>query len=398
MIKPIEMWFEAKRKGEVEIRRLTLEGIEGAWGPRTTLWWEIYDAPELTMPPVVDSWVCGHLLWAMRLGQDLVVHGDMSPGGLYNLGELAALRHAISPNLYRRAIEVRPDHVRGVERPDHAKRTAVAGISGGVDSTFSLVRHHRLLPEAERIPLGALVMIQGHDVGLDVPERFELMRRRAEPLAASLGLPIHVMRTDCMRTAGQAWPQAAMPMNGTAYGFFANLHGIGMVGGGAACGVPRFPFTHPAALDMLISNDWFELITDGEGFGRADKIAALRDEPEALADIKVCWAGGDPSRNCGRCEKCVLTRLNFLAAGMPDPPCFDDPLTLDHLAQLPIHTLESSQDLFRSGLQELEARGVTGPVVDLLRKRLSRVPPAIVQKPADTARHLLHAWRRLFKP
>ena len=28
MIKPIEMWFEAKRKGEVEIRRLTLEGIE----------------------------------------------------------------------------------------------------------------------------------------------------------------------------------------------------------------------------------------------------------------------------------------------------------------------------------------------------------------------------------
>jgi hypothetical protein len=38
-------------------------------------------------------------------------------------------------------------------------------------------------------------------------------------------------------------------------------------------------------------------------------------------------------RNCGRCEKCIRTKLNFMAAGKA-PVCFDRPPTLSEIVGL----------------------------------------------------------------
>ena len=70
-----------------------------------------------------------------------------------------------------------------------------------------------------------------------------------------------------------------------------------------------------------------------------------------------------------------MTRLNFLAAGMPNPPCFDSPLSLDQIAALPLPDLSAARDLFRTCWNELKQRGCTGPEVTLLERRLRRVPP-----------------------
>ena len=77
-----------------------------------------------------------------------------------------------------------------------------------------------------------------------------------------------------------------------------------------------------------------QVVTDGSGFGRTDKVEMLAPYPAVLAAIKVCWEGDDPGKNCGVCEKCVMTRLNFLAAGIRNAPCFDTPLTPELIANL----------------------------------------------------------------
>jgi hypothetical protein len=128
--------------------------------------------------------------------------------------------------------------------------------------------------------------------------------------------------------------------------------------------------------NALCSNDYFSLVTDGGAFGRTDKIEVLLPYPNAVSGIKVCWEGPNPGRNCGRCEKCVMTRLNFLAAGVPEPLCFDSPLELTDIARLDLPSVQASRDLFRTCLNELEVRGCRGSEVDLLRHRLRRVPPA----------------------
>ncbi len=39
--------------------------------------------------------------------------------------------------------------------------------------------------------------------------------------------------------------------------------------------------------------------------------------------MRVCWQGEQKDRNCGRCEKCIRTVLNFRAVGLGLPECFE---------------------------------------------------------------------------
>ena len=65
-------------------------------------------------------------------------------------------------------------------------------------------------------------------------------------------------------------------------------------------------------LDALASNEYFRIVTGGGGFGRTDKVEMLAPFPPVLAALKVC----------------------FVAAGLPDPPCFAEPLTPAHIEAL----------------------------------------------------------------
>ncbi len=370
----IHVWFDERRDGGSLLRRLVFEGVRDAPGPLDS-WWRLPADVEFGSLPVLDSLVFGHLLWAAMLGQDLVVHGPMTAGGLYNCGQFLELRRAMSPERYLRVVGVEPESVVAAPRRADDPGLAVVAFSGGLDSTFTAVRHGLRLVGPAAYPLGALVMIHGFDAPLDRPDQFAGMRRRAEPLAERLGIPLHVVATNSVTTGGKAWPQAAIPLTVAALAHFSDRHAMALVAGGAPYGTPRFSLTHAGIADTLAGNDHFRVVVDGEGYGRADKIEVLAPYRDILGGIKVCWEGGDPARNCGECEKCVMTRLSFLAAGVPDAPCFDTPLTIGHVARLDIRSVSGARDLFRFSWQELERRGVRGPIVDLLRRRLARVPP-----------------------
>jgi hypothetical protein len=90
-----------------------------------------------------------------------------------------------------------------------------------------------------------------------------------------------------------------------------------------------------------------------------------------------------------------MTRLNFLA-GVRDAPCFDTPLTPELIAGLSMPSTNVVRDLFRTCWNELEARNCSRPEVDLLRRRLSRVPPDVVvewrKKTHDNIARWLPPW------
>lgn len=389
MKKPIHVWFEEGVEAGASVRRLVFEGAEGRRKPRFDVWWRVPGVTGLPSPPVLDSLLAGHLLWAAKLGQNLVVHGPISRGGLFNLGQLLEIRRCLSPQLYPRPIELIPETVSS-PRPEGDPGLAIAALSAGLDSTFTVVRHARRLAGEASCRLGGVVMVHGFDVKLDRADQFAAMRQRVEPLARWLDLPLFTVVTNSKQAGGSSvWPHSAIPLTAAALSLFSGRCGVGLVSGAAPHGSPRFGVSHPAVLDALVSNDSFHVVTDGGALGRTDKIEALLPFPDVIKGIKVCWEGSDPSRNCGRCQKCVMTRLNFLAAGMPNPPCFDSPLSLEQIAVLPLPDLSAARDLFRTCWNELRQRGCTGPEVALLERRLRRVPPD---------RSLLAFLRRRKKP
>src|SRR5690606_15371846 len=69
------------------------------------------------------------------------------------------------------------------------------------------------------------------------------------------------------------------------------------------------------------------LVLDGCRYTRTEKVAAISGYPQAIKSLNVCWESASGT-NCGRCEKCLRTQLNFLAVGVAEPACFPGPLDL----------------------------------------------------------------------
>jgi hypothetical protein len=113
------------------------------------------------------------------------------------------------------------------------------------------------------------------------------------------------------------------------------------------------------------------LVHDGAGFSRTAKVAAIRKIPLVLKTLAVCWAGAIPGRNCGVCQKCIRTRLNFLAAGISDHQCFDTPFDLSLINSLPIATDVQYRDLSEI-VDYAEQHGKTGEWLSLLHRRLRK--------------------------
>jgi hypothetical protein len=59
-----------------------------------------------------------------------------------------------------------------------------------------------------------------------------------------------------------------------------------------------------------------EVVHEG-AIERTRKLAALVRDPVALEVLRVCWH--DAGFNCGKCEKCVRTRVALRLLGAPAP-------------------------------------------------------------------------------
>ena len=125
--------------------------------------------------------------------------------------------------------------------------------------------------------------------------------------------------------------------------------------------------------DPLLGGGEFEVIHDGSSHSRCEKVAAIAAWPAGLAGLRVCWQGACKDRNCGRCEKCLRTKLNFLASGLQVPSSFED-LAVD---PSDVRRVRIRSDALRADwaqiLHHAEGLGLQAPwmeaVADVIRRR-----------------------------
>ncbi|MEW9808362.1 hypothetical protein ABUE31_20420 [Mesorhizobium sp. ZMM04-5] len=315
----------------------------------------------------MDGLVLGILYWAMRNRIHLDVAGPMSRESLANILELQTAIHSIHGPLYL-PIDVVPQMV--VDPVEPLQSAALSLFSGGVDSIFTLLRH----TSESALPVRSVLLIhhQELDRGEDYVDR---LINRTKPLLEEVGVDTlvqttnlrHATSTTVMPGMGQRYFECFGAQLSASLHQYAGHYGHGLTGSNEPYTKLVMEVGSTPATDWLLSSSTMRIVHDGAAFTRTEKVAAIARHPTARKVVHVCL--DHPFLNCGRCMKCVRTRMNFLAVGIDEPECFDGSFDLALIDQLKIKKVTTYLELV-SILESARKNGTTGAWSRRLASRL----------------------------
>ncbi len=191
-------------------------------------------------------------------------------------------------------------------------------FSGGIDATYSLLKHQQ--------ELDYLILINGFDFNIEQPV-WEKIIKQNERFADFMGKQLIPVETNyktfnsrfrisretsfgcCMASIAQALKlKKVLVSSGETY---RSLVPIGV-----------YPL-----LDPLWSSEFTRIFHIGLEANRVQKVKFIASIPEAIENLHVCWE--NPDRNCGHCTKCLgsyiaLELNNLQGIKYEQPPKLED--------------------------------------------------------------------------
>jgi hypothetical protein len=344
---------------------------------------EYVDDPDRPEPIVLDAFLFGFLTFAMEHSTRLAVRGPLTVTAVRNAHAYMEAWHSWLPERYR-PVEIESASV--IDDADIARRRArrrcrstagrsLSAFSGGIDGAFTALRHAGTPRPSWAYDLTDVVLVHAFDVPMDDTVGFDTLVRRLQPFIESLGLRLRIVRTDVRRRAETRWEHQNWE-----HSFGAQLAGVlhqfsdsfdfGLIGSGQPYTQPVTAWGSTPGTDHLLSGGFLDIVNDGAGYSRTEKVERVARNDVASSVAKVCWEGLDRGANCGRCEKCVRTRLNFIAIGVDAPACFDTPIEVDMIESLEVRSQLHLNEL-TSILDYADRHGRTSPWLEQLRHRIA---------------------------
>ncbi len=191
-------------------------------------------------------------------------------------------------------------------------RKTASTFTGGIDSWFTLLRHNEdgIAPKVDRV-----MFVHG----LDSDHRSSEVRAKVEGLlreaAGPMGVQPVFLATNFRRDFRRAsWGHRlhGACIAGMAY-LLCNEVSRLLLPSSSSLDALRPWGSHPLT-DARLSNDVLAVEQDGNEFTRAEKAARVAESDLALRHLRVCYSG-DGMGNCGKCEKCLRTKIQLALAG-----------------------------------------------------------------------------------
>jgi hypothetical protein len=300
----------------VDGRAVLRARIEGLGRESRFLWFSVEARHGDLLTSLADPFVCALQFPAMRSGATLVVHGPVSRVLLRNLEQFQDVWRAWAPQ-HVTAAPMRVD--REVEGGP-TSHDSVMLFSGGLDSSFSVYRHHRRLMGRRSRRIAAGLMVLGFDIFHPEINEFRGAFENSRQMLESLGIDLWSVWTN-FRDVVVDWEQGHGTGIAACVHCFGGRFGSGLVAATASLGGSALrPWGSHILTDRLLGSDRVQMITDGaDNMGRMTKVSLVAQWPEAMSRLRVCHESLQRDRNCGVCTKCVMTSLMFLANGLPLP-------------------------------------------------------------------------------
>ena len=378
-------------------RTLFLDNVSDPSQSSREIYFDLLDETSAPVPEVMDGFVMGILFYAMRLGQDICVKGAMTRTALRNLEEIQLAWSLWRKDRYRK-INIYPEKIIEVTSVSAQTREAISAFSGGVDSLFTALRH------AEKSPVRltdiayplkkTVLLVHGFDVPLSAPDHLAALKARTAPFLEEMGLDLKIIRTNLKELRLQNWEDSFISQLSCCMQNYAHKYYYGLVGSSNPYDQFIVPWGSNPITDHLFSGEDFKIIIDGCGHDRTQKVAEIARHQMATKVVKVCWEGKETHKNCGVCEKCVRTILNFKAVGMDNPSCFETILTLEDVRNISPRNQAQANELRQiAAYAKKEGSMSVEWIKELERKARSYRPPNLFERKilpkCKTAVHLL---------
>ncbi|MFK8250689.1 adenine nucleotide alpha hydrolase family protein [Ancylobacter terrae] len=273
-----------------------------------------FDVPD---PAPRDFAVWASLPFAMRRGGRLHIKGTVDPAVLENARKLARIWSMWLPETYS-PVTISADAE--AVPPPPASDGGVLLYSGGVDSTYALVR------AMQGEGLAGVLTVHGMDYGHRDEAAIAALLEKTQPLLDRYTLPRFVVRTDLGRQARQLGLTHAFVLSSCLF-LLSSSFGRGHI---AADITPEqdflaFPWGTNHITNPLFAGSHFRLETLSLDVSRIHKLDLLRDDPVALKAISFCGVKAMRPHNCGECAKCMRNKTMFVALSGDCPDIFLKP-------------------------------------------------------------------------
>lgn len=321
--------LRVRRESTAEGIRLT--GLLTGVGAGSEVWWLVPHEHASAISPANDFALLGHFFHLMRHGGAVRIEGPVSPSLLANLEELNACWARWCPGDFRGLRLVAPD---AQELSPPGAETACT-FSGGLDACYTLWRHvgpGALLPAdvpalwRKRAITGAL-LFHGLDIPLKDAAGFARARARAQRLVDGVKVELLTAATNYRSLLPCYWEYQYATVLAAGLHVFSGRFATGLIASSRDYAHLLMPHGSTPLGNPLMSSRRLRVVLDGSESTRIEKCRGLLTWPLALKHLRVCWEGAERDGNCGRCEKCIRTILNFRVAGGRNLPCFPDEIS-----------------------------------------------------------------------
>ncbi|KAB2712768.1 hypothetical protein F9K88_07355 [Brucella intermedia] len=295
------------------------------------------------------------------------IDGPISKTALRNARVFQEAWHCLLPNMYNVA-EIVPrniasDFVLNARKKDRA----ISAFSGGLDATFLAVRHTQRHSWA--YPLRSCVMVHGFDVWHENDDAFERLVDRVSPFLSDTGLTCFQVKTNIRKFELQGWEHSFSSQLAGILHLYYKSHSTALIGSSEPYNNLVFPWGSTPATDYLLSGSGMAIVHEGAGYSRTEKAKVVASHALGRETLKVCWQGTDQAANCGDCEKCVRTRLNFKAVGLDDVPCFTTPFDATMIDNISLRNIAQLTEL-RTILVYCRTQGLNHSWVGQLERKI----------------------------
>jgi hypothetical protein len=259
---------------------------------------------------------------AMSTGRNLYIHGEGTKETIDNLESASDAWSTLLPNKYQ---SVSVEFKKRREEKRREEKRSLMFYSGGIDSTYAL------LSRVERNLEQDLITVQGMDFKLKDEDKFFTASKKTDKYASSFYKKRHYVRSNAYSLYKKYGIDAQMShvflLTGLGFMYHKDY---------SECVIAAdlsydqqfiaFPVGSSVATNRFFSTGEMQLLTEGQQLTRAQKIGVISKNRTVLDSISFCVDYSVRPENCGKCSKCLRTKVMFLASiGYVPENVFIDP-------------------------------------------------------------------------